>query len=265
MAVDKNNIPAEKLSAVIITLNEIKDIERCIRSVEFADEIIVVDSFSSDGTWEWLQAHPRIRSVQHPFKNYTEQKSYALSLASNDWIYFLDADEVVPEALRNEILQTISGDRTYAAYWNYRIFMYREERLRFSGWQTDKVHRLFRKSRCSFTPNRIVHEILEYEGPTGILKEKLIHYSYKNYEDYKGKMLKYGQLKAKEAYLKGKRWTLFSQYFRPAWRFFTGYVVRLGFLDGKKGLVVCYLNALGVHERYKTLHRLRTQKAAVAA
>lgn len=245
-----------KISAVIITLNEMDFIERCVNSISFADEIVVVDSFSTDGTWEWLQAHPRIKAVQHPFKNYTEQKSYALSLATNDWIYFLDADEEVPPALRSEIQQTIRKQHTYPAYWNYRQFMFKEKPLRFSGWQTDKVHRLFRKSRCSFTPDRIVHEILEYEGDTGFLKEKLLHYSYHDYENYKGKMLSYGRLRAKEAYLNGKRWDPFSQFFRPAWRFFTGYFVRLGFLDGKKGIVICYLNALGVYERYRTLRTL---------
>lgn len=248
----------QKISAVIITLNEMDCIERCINSIGFVDEIIVVDSFSTDGTWEWLEAHPAIKAVQHHFKNYTEQKNYALSLATNDWIYFLDADEEVPPALQEEILETIAKDHTYPAYWNYRSFMFQEERLYFSGWQTDKVHRLFRKSLCTFTPDRIVHEILEYEGETGFLKEKLIHYSYKDYEDYKGKMLSYGRLRARESYENGKRWTLFSQYFRPAWRFLYSYLVRLGILDGKKGIIICYLNALGVHERYKTLKKLRS-------
>lgn len=248
----------KKVSAVIITLNEMDCIARCIDSVVFADEIIVVDSYSTDGTWEWLEKHPDIRAEQRPFKNYTDQKNYALSLASNDWIYFLDADEVVPPSLQKEILETVSSKHTHPAYWNYRTFMFKDERLRFSGWQTDKVHRLFRKSQCSFTPDRIVHEILEYEGKTGFLKEKLIHYSYKDYEDYKGKMLSYGRLRAKEAYANGKRWTLFSQYFRPAWRFLYSYTVRLGILDGKKGIIICYLNALGVYERYRKLKELRS-------
>lgn len=248
----------DRISAVIITYNEIDCIQRCIDSIAFADEIIVVDSYSSDGTWEWLKRHPQITARQHPFRNYTEQKSFALSLASHDWIYFPDADEVVTPSLREEILKTISKSQNYPAYWNYRVFMFKNERLRFSGWQTDKVHRLFRKSLCSFTSDRIVHEILEYEGKTGVLKEKLIHYSYKNYNDYKGKMLKYGQLRAREAYENGKRWTLFSQYFRPVWRFLYSYLARLGFLDGKKGIIICYLNALGVHERYRTLRQLRS-------
>ena len=245
------------ITAVVITYNEHGYIQQCLESVSFADEIVVVDSYSTDGTWEWLNSQKGIKAVQHPFKNYTEQKSYALSLATNDWIYFLDADEVVPPSLQREIGNVVGSNDTHPAYWNYRRFMFRNKRLRFSGWQTDKVHRLFRKSQCRFTRDRIVHETLSFEGKPGYLREKLIHYSYKDFEDYKGKMLKYGKLRALESFREGKRWFLFSQYFRPFWRFFYNFIFRLGFLDGKNGAIICYLNSLGVYERYRELKRLQ--------
>lgn len=248
----------QPISAVIITYNENGYIQQCIESLSFADEIVVVDSFSTDGTWEWLTAQPQITARQHPFRNYTEQKNYALSLASNDWIYFLDADELVTPALGREIQEIASSENSTPAYWNYRTFMFKNQRLRFSGWQTDKVHRLFRKSKCKFLEDRIVHEILSFEGEAGYLKSRLIHFSFKDYEDYKGKMLKYGRLRAVEAYREGKNWNLFKQWFRPFWRFFYNFFFRLGFLDGKKGVTICYLNALGVHERYRELKRLRS-------
>lgn len=236
---------------VIITYNEIEYIKECIDSVIFADEIIVVDSFSNDGTWEYLQGRPEVTAQQHPFENFTKQKSYALSQTTNDWIYFFDADERVTPRLQKEIIQTINDPNSCDAYWNYRSFMFQNERLYFSGWQTDKVYRLFRKSRCSFVEDRIVHETLEVRGTEGKLKEKLLHYSYKNYEDYKGKMIRYGQLKAKQAHLKGKKWSILKQYLRPAWKFFNHYLLRLGILDGKKGIIISYLNALGVYERFR--------------
>ncbi|MDG3583605.1 glycosyltransferase family 2 protein [Galbibacter pacificus] len=246
-----------KLSAVIITYNEINYIKDCVESVLFADEIIVVDSFSTDGTWEYLRQHEKVTSVQHPFENFTKQKSYALSLANNDWIYFFDADERVTPKLQKEIIETINSPKTCDAYWNYRTFMFKNKRLYFSGWQTDKVYRLFKKSKCEFTNERIVHETLKVNGTEGKLKHKLLHFSYKDYHDYKGKMIKYGQLKAKEAFLKGKKWTFLLQYLRPAWKFFNHYIIRLGILDGKKGIIICYLNALGVYERFKEQRRLQ--------
>ncbi|UOB18262.1 glycosyltransferase family 2 protein [Abyssalbus ytuae] len=248
----------QKLTAIIITFNEIDYITQCVNSILFADEIIAVDSFSTDGTWEFLNSHPKIKAIQHPFENFTTQKSYALQQASNDWVYFLDADERVTPSLQKEIIQTINSKDTASAYWNYRSFMFENKRLYFSGWQTDKIQRLFRKSRCEFVDDRLVHETLKVDGSQAKLKEKLIHYSYKNYEDYKGKMLKYGRLRALEEFNKGKKWTLLHQILRPCWKYFNHYIIRLGILDGKKGIIICYLNALGVHERYKELKRLRT-------
>ncbi|WP_422348592.1 glycosyltransferase family 2 protein [Flagellimonas sp.] len=248
--------PKQKLSALVITYNEIGYIERCIESVTFADEILVVDSYSTDGTYEYLQNHPRVKVIQHPFQNFTAQKSHALKQASNDWVLFLDADEVVSPKLQEEIITTINDPKACEAYWFYRIFMFQDTRLNFSGWQTDKNHRLFRKSKAKFTDRKLVHETLEVDGNSCILKERLTHYCYKNYEDYKGKMLRYGQLKAKEAFYTEKQFNYFSLVFRPLWKFFNHYVIRLGFLDGKKGITISYLNALGVLERYRELKRL---------
>lgn len=249
----------EKLSAVIITFNEIDYISDCIESILFADEIIVVDSFSTDGTWEYLRSHPRITALQHPFENFTQQKSFALKQASHDWVYFLDADERVTPALQQEIIETINNKNAADAYWNYRSFMFKNKRLYFSGWQTDKIYRLFKKSKCEFVNDRIVHETLKVNGTEGKLKEKLIHYSYKNYEDYKGKMIRYGELRAVEEFQKGKEWTVFHQYLRPAWKFLNHYVLRLGILDGTKGITISYLNALGVYKRYSELKKLRNK------
>ena len=231
-------------------------IQECINSVEFTDEIIVVDSYSTDGTYEYLLKHPKVKVIQNPFENFTSQKSFALKQASCDWVLFLDADEVVPKKLKQEIIDTINSNKDFVAYWFYRKFMFQNEPLRFSGWQTDKNYRLFRKSKAKFSDKKIVHETLEVQGESGILNERLVHYCYKNHEDYKDKMLKYGRLKAKESFYKEKKFNYFFFVFKPFWKFFNHYILRLGILDGKKGITICYLNALGVLERYKELKRL---------
>lgn len=247
---------SEKISALIITYNEIGYIEKCIDSVDFADEIIVVDSYSTDGTYEFLKAHPKVTVIQHPFANFTLQKSFTLEKATNDWVLFLDADEVVPQALKEEILTTVRNGTDHVAFWFYRKFMFQSESLRFSGWQTDKNYRLFRRSKAKFSDKKLVHETLIVNGKSGILSEKLVHYCYKNYDDYKSKMLKYGRLKAKESFYREKRFNYFSLVFKPLWKFMNHYLFRLGILDGKKGIIICYLNALSDLERYRELKEL---------
>ncbi len=250
------NHQKEKISALIISYNEIGYIERCVESVSFADEIIVVDSFSTDGTFEYLQNHPKVNVIQRAFTNFTSQKSFALKQAANDWVLFLDADEVVAEELRTEVLETVSSDTDIVAFWFYRKFMFQNSPLRFSGWQTDKNYRLFRKSKAQFSDKKIVHETLDVNGKSGILKEKLVHFCYKNYEDYEAKMLRYGRLKAKESFYREHRFNYASLIIKPLWKFFNHYVIRLGFLDGKKGVTISYLNAMSDLERYRELKKL---------
>lgn len=254
------HVQKRKLSALIITFNEIGYIQNCIDSVSFADEIIVVDSYSTDGTYEYLVQHPKVKVIQHPFKNFTAQKSFTLKQASNDWILFLDADEVVTKELEEEIKESVNSNKKHVAYWFCRKFMFQQEHLKFSGWQTDKNYRLFRKSKVSFSNKRIVHETLEINGSSGILKNKLTHYCYKNYELYRRKILLYGRLKAKEAFNKNKRFSFFLYLLKPSWKFFHNYVIRLGFLDGKKGLTICSLDALCYVEHYRELQRLEREE-----
>lgn len=249
-----------KISALVITYNEIGYIEKCLKSVEFADEIIVVDSYSTDGTYEFLRAHPKVRVIQHPFKNYTTQKAFTLAQASNDWVIFVDADEVITPALRKEIKFTLNSNATHVAYWFRRKFMFQQKQLRFSGWQTDKNYRLFRKSKVQFSDKRIVHETLEIQGSSAILKEKLTHYCYRDFANYKHKMLVYGRMKAKEAIQKGRRFNFLLLLGKPAFTFVYNYIFRFGILDGLKGVTVCYLNALGDWERYLELRKLEQEQ-----
>ncbi|GGW26792.1 glycosyltransferase [Arenibacter certesii] len=247
-----------KISAVLITYNEDIHINAVLENLKFADEIIVVDSSSTDGTIEKIKKHPNVKLIIRPFVNYTDQKSFAMEQASHDWILFLDADERLTDALRNEVLHTVNANHATAdAYYFYRTFMFKDEVLKFSGWQSDKNYRLFKKSKVHFTQERIVHETLVVDGKSDVLKNKLIHYSYKDYEDYKDKMIKYGKMKAVEELEKNYDPNIYHFVFRPFYKFFNHYIIRLGILDGKKGIIICYLNALGVYARYKELKKLR--------
>ncbi len=251
---DKKN----KISALLITYNESKHIDKVLENINFVDEIIVVDSNSTDGTIEKIKVHASVKLIRRPFENFTDQKSFALDQASNDWVLFLDADERIPDALKNEILKEVNSpnDETASAYFFRRTFMFKNRILRFSGWQSDKNYRLFKKSKVSFAMDRTVHETLIIDGQSKTLRNKLIHYSYDNYEKYKEKMLKYGTMKAADEFKKGKKAHWYHFIVRPAYKFLNHYILRLGILDGRKGIIICYLNALGVWQRYKTLKKL---------
>lgn len=245
------------LSVVIITYNEINHIQSCIKAIEFADEITVVDSFSTDGTFEYLKNHPRVNVTQKKFENFTSQKTFALGLANHDWVLFIDADEVVSKELELEILETINSKHIKdVAFWFYRVFMFENHPLKYCGTQSDKNIRLFRKSKVNFNPRKLVHETLEINGSSAVLKEKLIHYCYKNYEDYKRKIMYYGKLKAQQDFKKNKQFNYILLLVKPFWTFFRKYIIRYGFLDGKRGFILCYLNAVGTFQRYKELKSL---------
>lgn len=245
-----------KISALIITLNEAKNIAFVIENLSFADEIIVVDSFSEDDTFSIASTYPNVKVFQHPFEDFTSQRNYALDKANFEWILFLDADERVPRPLQKEILKTVNQDRTADAYFFYRKFMFKGEPLNFSGWQTDKNIRLFKKDKAKYTEERLVHEVLKVDGTISCLKHKLIHYSYSNYKSYQNKMINYAKLKAKELHNKGVKPNAFHYYIKPLYKFLHSYIIRLGILDGKKGFTICYLNALSVYKRYPILKEI---------
>ena len=247
----------KKISALVITYNEIVNIDKVLDNIKFADEIIVVDSFSTDGTVERIKKHPKVKLIQRAFKNFTDQKSFALKQASCDWVLFLDADERITDELKNEIHKTINSENTVSAYYFYRIFFFKDKKIKYSGSQKDKNYRLFKKSKVRFKQNKIVHETLIVNGESRTLKHKLMHYSYRDYESYKTKAVKYSQMKAKEELKKNYSPNIYHFVFLPFFKFFKHYILKLGVLDGKRGIILCYLSAFGVYARYKELKRLR--------
>lgn len=250
-----------KISGLVITLNEEENIEEVIKNLDFVDELIVVDSFSTDKTVDIVKCYPNVKLIQNVFENYTSQRNLALKHASYQWILFLDADERISPKLKKEILETVELPEAADAYFFRRKFMFEKKELHFSGLQTDKNIRLFKKDRAHYIQGRLVHEQLKVDGKISVLKNKLIHYSYKDYETYKSKMIYYAHLKAKELLQKNVKPNFFHFWIKPFHKFFLNYVIRLGILDGKKGLIVCYLNALSIYKRYPELERLRKKKS----
>jgi len=255
-----SSIEKKKLSVLIITLNEERYIKSLLEDIDFADEIIVVDSYSSDKTVSIIQSIPNVKLIQNQFIDYTSQRNFALDQAKNNWILFIDADERLTPELKAEILATINNKNAASAYLIYRTFMFKNKKLHFSGWQTDKIFRLFKKSDCRYKEDRMVHEKLFVNGKTAVLKNKLIHFSYTSYEEYKLKMKKYGILKANEKIKKGQKPAHLLLYFHPIYTFLYQYLIRLGFLDGMKGITICYLNAYSIFIRYKELEKLTSSR-----
>jgi len=245
------------LSALVITYNEEDNINELIENLSFADEIIIVDSFSTDNTVQKIKQHKKVTLIQHKFTNFSEQRNYALQYANHEWVLFIDADERVSTKLKREIHKTINNtDNDIIAYEMYRKFYYQKKLVRFSGWQTDKVFRLYNKNNASYKSDLFVHELLDINGKTGVLNEKLQHFSFDNYSDYKEKMIHYAALRAKELHIQKLKPNAFHFYIKPFYRFFNHYIMRLGILDGKKGIIISYLSAYYVYRRYVELNKL---------
>ncbi|WP_419870939.1 glycosyltransferase family 2 protein [Chryseobacterium sp. CT-SW4] len=248
------------ISGLIITYNEEKNIQDVLKCFDFCDEIIIVDSYSTDNTLKIAQMHPKVKIIQNRFEDFTQQRNLALDNAQNDWVLFLDGDERITPQLRKEIIDELGKADKKDAYYFYRKFFFAGKPIRFSGTQSDKNFRLFRKSKARYVAEKKVHETLHVNGTIGVLKNKLLHFSVSDYKTYKEKMIHYGTLKGKELAAKGKNFNLLTQYIKTGFRFFQAYILRLGILDGKEGYQLCYLQSLSVFETYESLKRERDNK-----
>lgn len=207
------------ISACIITLNEEDKIEACLKSLSFTDEIIIVDSGSTDKTLEIAEKY-RARVYIREFDNYVNQKNYCLSLAKNDWILSLDADEVVPIALKKEILSMSSAFlEEYDGFSVPRLTYYLGKWIYHGGWYPNRQVRLFRKTRGKFS-GLLVHEKVLLDGKTGSLQRPLHHYSYKNISDHLKYIDRYSSLAAKEKFESGKSSGVILSISKALWKFF---------------------------------------------
>lgn len=235
-----------KLSVIIPTYNEEHYIETALKSVTFADEIIVIDSFSDDNTLAIAEKYTS-KIFQRKFDNFSNQKNYALSQATGEWVLFLDADERVTHSLENEILEVIQNPEHEGYKINFPHFFMN----RFLYHHDDDVIRLVRRDKAKFTGT--VHEKLDVDGSIGQLKNFMLHFTYKGLHHYIQKKESYAWFQAEQLYAKNKKTTYFHLFFRPFYRFVNSVFIRGSFRDGIPGITVAVLDAYGVFQRYVKL------------
>lgn len=249
----------QKLTAIIPTGNEIHNIEEVIASVNFANEILVVDSFSTDGTYEKAKATGN-KVIRREYKYSASQKNWAIPQAKHEWVLLVDADERVTEALKNEILQTLKNPKEgVVAYWIGRNNHFMGERVNFSGWRNDSVIRLFKRDYCKYQDKHVHAEIIA-DGDIDTLKEKLYHNTYITFDKYIEKMNRYAWWQAKDYDKKTGKLTPYHFVIKPFWGFFKHYVIQSGFRDGVIGLTIGYIQGYVVFMRYVKLWLLRRNR-----
>lgn len=238
----------EPLSALVTTKNEARTIRACLESLRWADEIVVVDSGSTDETLAIARSIAD-RVLQHEYENPAAQKNWALPQLTHPWTLILDADERVTPRLRREIESVLSDPARRDGYWIYRENHFYGRPIRSAGWQRDKVLRLFDRRKGAYRPV-LVHEELSLDGRAGVLSERLFHEPYRDLDHYFEKWDRYARASAEELRRRGVRASAARLLLRPWLRFARMYVLEGGFREGRRGLVLCWLAAFSVFTKY---------------
>ena len=243
-----------RLSVIVIALNQEANIGDCLASASFADEIVVVDTGSTDRTVELARAYTD-RVLNAPWQGFGRTKNYALDQARGEWVFSLDTDERVPPALQEEILAVVEADGTLNGYRVARKNYFCDRWIRHLGWYPDYTLRLFRRGLGRFR-DREVHEEVMVDGPLGILKTPLEHYSYRSVSEYVARMDRYARLAAQELAKAGRRPWPGELFVRPFFSFFHLYFIRRGFLEGTPGYTLAVLMSLYKFLKYYYLREL---------
>ncbi len=240
----------QKLTVIIPTYNEEKNIEEAIKSVLWADEIMVVDSFSTDRTLE-IASRYTSRILQHEYINSATQKNWAIPQATHEWVMILDADERVTPELRDEILQVLESPQ-YDGYYIGRRNFFLGYPLDHGGWspKEDKNIRLFRKSVSRYEDKEVHADVIVSTGRVGHLNNYLIHYSYRTLKQYFKKMERYTDWAAKDIVKAGKKPNVFNLLLRPIGDFVKFYILKQGYKDGMPGLIIALLSSYYVMVKY---------------
>lgn len=247
------------LSVILITKNEEANLKDCLESVSFADEIIVVDSQSSDKTQEIARSFGAKLEITSDWPGFGPQKNRALNLATQDWVLSIDADERVTPELKQEILTAIASPNAADCYAIPRSSWYCGRFMKHSGWYPDYVDRLFKRGSAKFS-DHLVHERLLPTGSSGKLNNHFLHYSYRDFSQVLKKVDVYSSAAAQQAFKQGKKGGLGEALVHGFWAFFRTYVLRRGFLDGKYGLALAISNAATSYYKYLKLWQLQNKK-----
>ncbi len=238
-----------RLSVIVITRNEQVNIADCLLSVDFADEVVVVDNASTDDTREIARSLGARVTVVQDWPGFGPQKNRALAQAQGEWILSIDADERVTPELKAEILAVMADPRSGDVYQIPRRSSYCGQFMLHSGWNPDYVTRLFRRGRANFSDD-LVHERLVTTESIGTLRSRIVHLSFPNFESVLDKVNRYSTAGALSMQKKGRSANLWSALGHGVWAFFRTYFLRLGFLDGQLGLALAISNAEGTYYRY---------------
>ncbi len=247
------------LSVIIITKNEEADIRSCLESVSWADEIVVVDSASTDDTAAICREYGAKVQVVRDWPGFGPQKNRALAQATCDWVLSLDADERVTPALRLEIEAVMRERGAADAYDIPRSSSYCGRFMRHSGWYPDYVTRLFKRGSARFSDD-LVHERLLVKGNTGRLQRELLHYAFDGMEEVLRKVDQYSTAGALRMHAQGRKATLAGAVLRGLWSFVRTYFLKRGFLDGREGFMLAASNAEGTYYRYVKLILLNRKR-----
>lgn len=241
------------LSVCIITKNEAANIRACLETVAWANEIIIVDSESTDTTVEICRKYTD-KIIVTPYKGCGPQKKQAMEMATCPWVLILDADEQLSKELQLEIQQTLKAPQCDAYSIPFQTF-YCGKAIRFGDWINERHIRLIKKDKNNIVP-RIVHFRIETAGPIGKLKNKILHYSFPNLERVIEKMNSYSSYGAQHKHQQGKTAGLLAAIAHGMFAFFRGYIFKLGFLDGAAGFMLAVSNAEGSYYKYLKLKLL---------
>lgn len=240
----------KRLSITIITKNEAHNIADCLRSCRFADEVVVVDCGSTDGTVAIARAEGA-QVYEMDWAGDGPQKNRAIDRATGDWFFSLDADERIPPELAAEIREAIERDDV-DGFRVPRVSMYCGRFMHHGGWRPDYNWRLARRGKARYTETQM-HASLRIEGRTGTLKESIVHYSFLTLESVLDKMNRYSSGSAQDLHARGRRGSIAQAVGHGLWAFFRTYVLRRGFLDGRLGFLLAVSNAEGTYYRYVKL------------
>jgi glycosyltransferase involved in cell wall biosynthesis len=245
--------PDPKLTAIVPTFNEESNISDCLASLGFADEILVVDSFSTDRTVELARAHPKVRVLQHTYEGNGPQCNWAMEQAAHEWILIVDADERVPEELASEIRGLLRSGPSAKLYRLRRTNVFLGKPIRGSGWGRDRLVRLVRRGAARYPERRVHADIEAAPSEAPLLSAPLVHYTVRSFDHYLEKLDRYARWGAEDLFREGRRSGFFPIAFRPFWRFWRSFVFEAGFRDGVRGLVICGLQAYGVFLKWARL------------
>ena len=247
----------QKLSVIIPCFNEEINLPDALKSVEWADEVIVVDSFSTDATVR-IATEFGAKVLQHEFFNDTSQKNWTIPQASCEWVMCMDADERVTPELRDELMEFLQAPDVKGLRL-YRKNHFMGKPVKYCGWQDDSVLRVFPRDEGRY-PDQLVHADAHVDGPIRACKARLLHYTFRSFDQYMKKFGQYTAWAALDRDTKTGSFIVLPMMTRPIWRFFKQYVLRLGFLDGTAGLIICTMSAFSVFLKYARIWELRQNR-----